>query len=81
VSPEQLEWGLSQKLLPLSGICSCGWAALSGFSGRGCTWPGRDLMCQGEGEDTQGAPTLSEEKGRYGEGRDCGRDDQEGGRN
>ena len=35
VGPEQLEWGLSQKLLPVCGICSSSWAAFSGLSGRG----------------------------------------------
>ena len=37
---EQLEQGLSQKLLPICGICSSSWAALSGLSGKGCTKPG-----------------------------------------
>jgi hypothetical protein len=32
VGPEQLELGLSQKLLPVCGICSTSWAALSGLS-------------------------------------------------
>ena len=36
VGPEQLEQGLSQKLLPVCGICSSSWAALSGLSERGC---------------------------------------------
>jgi hypothetical protein len=36
VYPEQLEQGLSPKLLPVCGICSSSWAALSGLSGRGC---------------------------------------------
>jgi len=31
----QLEWELSQKLLPVCGLCSSSWAALSGLSGRG----------------------------------------------
>ena len=35
VGPEQLEQGLSQKLLPVCGICSSRWAALSGPSGKG----------------------------------------------
>ncbi|EDL10765.1 mCG147349 [Mus musculus] len=35
VSPEQLEWGIFQKLLLVHGICSSSWAALSGLSGRG----------------------------------------------
>ena len=35
VGPEQLEWGLSQKLLPVRGICSTSWAALSGTGERG----------------------------------------------
>ena len=33
----KLEQGLSQKLLPVCGICSSSWAALSGLSGRGST--------------------------------------------
>lgn len=37
VGPEQLEWGPSQKLLPIRGICSSSWAALAGHSGRGCS--------------------------------------------
>ena len=45
MGPEQLEWGLSQKLLPVCGICSSSCAALSDLSGRGPTE--RDLMCQG----------------------------------
>jgi hypothetical protein len=52
---------LSQKLLPVCGICSSSWAALSGLKGRGCTQPHRDLMCQGGGIAI-GASTLSEEK-------------------
>ena len=43
VGPEQLEQGLSQKLLPVCGICSTSWAALSGLRGRGSAWPLRDL--------------------------------------
>jgi hypothetical protein len=35
VGPKQLEWGLTQKLLPICGICSTTWAALSGLSGKG----------------------------------------------
>ena len=34
VGPEQLEWGLSSKLLPAHEICSTIWAALSGLSGK-----------------------------------------------
>ena len=34
LGPEQLERGLSSKLLPVHGICSYSWAALSGLSGR-----------------------------------------------
>jgi hypothetical protein len=37
VGPQQLEWWLSQKVLPARGICSSSWAALSGLSGRGST--------------------------------------------
>jgi hypothetical protein len=57
---EQLEWGLSQKLLPVYGICSSSWAALSGLSGRRNIQPHRDLKCQVEG--TLGALTCSLEK-------------------
>ena len=35
VGPEQLEQGLSQKLLLIREICSSSWATLSGLSGRG----------------------------------------------
>ena len=35
VGPEQLELGISQKLLPVGGKCSSSWAALNGLSGRG----------------------------------------------
>ena len=34
VVPEQLEQGLSQKLLPVCEICSSSWATLSGLSGK-----------------------------------------------
>jgi hypothetical protein len=34
VSPEQLERGLFQKLLPICRICSTSWDALSGLSGK-----------------------------------------------
>jgi hypothetical protein len=34
VGSQQLEWGLSQKLLPVCGICSSSWAAWSGLRGR-----------------------------------------------
>jgi hypothetical protein len=56
LGPEQLELGLSQKLLPGCEICSTSWAALSGLSGRESGQPGRDLKCQGwgVGDDTQG---------------------------
>ena len=37
VDPEQLEWGLFQKLFSVHGICYSSWAALSGFGGRGST--------------------------------------------
>jgi hypothetical protein len=36
LGPKKLEWGLSQKLLPVHGMCSSSWAAMSGLSGRGC---------------------------------------------
>jgi hypothetical protein len=39
VGPGQLEWRLSQNLLPTCGICSSSWAALSVLSGRGSVWP------------------------------------------
>jgi hypothetical protein len=35
--PKQLEWGAILKLLPVNGIYSSSWSALSGLSGRGCT--------------------------------------------
>jgi hypothetical protein len=33
MGPEQPEQGLLQKLLPVCGICSSSWVALSGLSG------------------------------------------------
>ena len=69
VDPEQLEWGLSQKLLPVCGIGSSSWAALFGLNGRGSTWPHRDLKCQGGSAPTQR---------RKGKGSDCGGCDWEG---
>ena len=36
VDPEQLERGLSQKLLPVYGICCSSWATLSDLSSREC---------------------------------------------
>lgn len=59
VGPEQLEWGLFQRLLPTCGMCSTSWAALSGFCG-GLQRP----EVPGCGGDTQGGPTSSEEKGK-----------------
>lgn len=45
---EQLEWGLSQKLFPVSEICSSNLTALSGLSVRGCDrLP--DTMGKGQG--------------------------------
>jgi hypothetical protein len=37
MGPEQLEQGLSEKLLSICGIGSSSWAALPGFSGKECT--------------------------------------------
>ena len=63
VGLEHLEQGLSQKLLPVHGIWSSSWAALSGLSGR--EWDGpipTDLKCLGGGIP-RGVPTRSVEKG------------------
>jgi hypothetical protein len=49
VSPEQLQGGLSLKLLHICGIHSPNLALLSGLSGREYTQPCIDLMCQGRG--------------------------------
>ena len=60
VGPKQLEQGLSQKLLPIRGICSSSsssWAALSGLSGRGYVRPQRGLIVPGSG-DTQGGDHM-----------------------
>jgi hypothetical protein len=64
LSPK-LEQVLSLMLLPVCGICSSSWAALSGLNGRGRTYC-RDLKCQGRGGGwiPRGPPTHSEEKGR-----------------
>jgi hypothetical protein len=75
----QLEWGLSQKLLPVCGICSSSWATLSGFSGRGnrkCLAL-ETLEVAGWG-DIQGTPTHSEEKRRGNRGKIVGESDREG---
>jgi hypothetical protein len=69
VGPEQLEQGLSQKLLPVCGICSSSWAALLGLSGRGSARVG----------DNQGVPTCSEEKRKEEGERMVVEGDQEGG--
>jgi hypothetical protein len=45
---------------------------LSGLTGRGITYPGRDLKCQG-GRIPRRALTCSEEKGRGNRGRIVGR--------
>jgi hypothetical protein len=63
---------MSQKLLPVCGICSSSQAALSGLSGRGWASPPRDLKGQGGGIP-QWRPIHSEEKGNGGWGKDCGR--------
>jgi hypothetical protein len=62
VGPEQLEWELSEKLLPVHGICSTRWAALSGLSGRRSAYSRSDLKCQGGGIPT-GPHPLREEEG------------------
>jgi hypothetical protein len=59
VSPEKLEQGLSQKLLPLCGMSSTSWAALSGLSWRKSAWEG--LKCHRWVEIPR-EPTLQEEK-------------------
>jgi len=65
VGPEQLEWGLSQKLLPICGICFFSWTILCGPSGKALER--FELPALG---DTQKAATCSEEK----EGEKCGDD-------
>jgi len=66
VGPEQLERALSQKLLPIRGIC---------------TEPRRDLNCQGSGRgNTEGRPHLlrGEGEGEMGERVVGGVDQEEG---
>jgi hypothetical protein len=75
VDPKQLELGLSQKLLPVCGICSSCWAALSGLSGRGSAYPCRGLKRQG-GENQRSPTHLRGEEER--EGGNCGRSDWDG---
>lgn len=60
---EQLEQGLSQKLLLVSRICYFSWTALSGLSRRGSVYAGKDLLCQGWGDTNKGLH-LSEDKRR-----------------
>ena len=69
--------GAIPKLLPVCGICSTSWAALSGLSGAGCAYPHRGSKCQG-GEISREASTCSEEKGRADGGRILGGSDLEG---
>ena len=57
MGPKQLEMGLSQKLLPVSVICSS-WATLSG---KGGTELHSDLICK-SGGTPRDTPTHSEEK-------------------
>lgn len=80
VGPEQPEWWLSQKLLPVYGMCSSGWAALLASVGKEAsslteTWvarvgrhPGGYHRLRGEGE-----------RGRRKGWRTAGGGDQEGG--
>jgi hypothetical protein len=70
--------GLSQKLLPICGICFSIWAALSGLSGRGCGYLSRDLICQGGGIP-RGPPPNQRRGGGEDGGRIEGGGDQEGG--
>ena len=49
-----------------------GWCLLTGLIGRGCPYPCKDLMCQGEGI-SRGSSTLLEKKVRGLRGRDWGR--------
>jgi len=44
VGPEQLKQGLSLKLLPVCGICSSSWAALSGVTETSCARVGGYLV-------------------------------------
>jgi hypothetical protein len=57
-----MRWELSQKLLPVCGICSSRWVALSGLSGRGC----RDLKYQIWGILRKVLCPLRREKARNG---------------
>jgi hypothetical protein len=71
VGPEQLEWGLSEKLLPVRGICSSSWVVFLS------QWERMHLASRLEVPgwgDTQ-EPPCSEGKGR----RDGGKDDLEEG--
>lgn len=78
VGLKQLELGLSQKLLPVHGLCSSRWVALSGLCGRGSVYlVFREFKCQG-GEMPMRVPTSSEEKGRRVWENDCERGDQLG---
>lgn len=78
MGPGQLEQKLSQKVLPVHGICYSSWAAMPDLSGRESTEPHRDFKCQG-GEILKGVPTSSEDKGRGYGGRIVGSGDWEWG--
>jgi hypothetical protein len=70
VGPEQLEQGLSQKLLPVCGICSSSWAPLSGLSGEDAPRL-TDLLYQGGGIQSGVPPAQRRRKegmGRRGDG-------------
>jgi hypothetical protein len=65
VGPEQLEWGLAPKLLP---VFLAGLPCLAS-GGRGSAYPRRDLKCQGGRGHIQGVPPTQRRKGEEDGGR------------
>ena len=68
VGLKQLELRLSKKLLPICGLCSSSWTALSGFSGRRSAHTDRDLKCQNRGLPRRLQPAQRRRSGVMGEG-------------
>jgi len=73
VVSKQLEQWLSQKSIPVRGICSTSWALLSSLSGRGSAEPGRDLEVNWGLEGYPGVLCLPRGEGEEERREDCGR--------
>jgi hypothetical protein len=71
--PQQLEQELPLNLVFACGSLSPNWAALSGLSGKGCTWSCIDLMCQGWGKQREELLFSEKQRGNVERGfiKDC----------